>query len=220
MSTTPTDDATLPPNHHAHHPGFSGVGGAVMAIGFTIGRAAAADLAVELTGTGAGDDVVDIGCGPGVAARRAAARGAASVVGVDPAAVMLRVARAVSAVSAVRRVRRRGTGTVAYREGTAEALPVPDGSATVAWSLAAVHHWHDLDAGLAEVRRVLRPGGRFLAVERRTVPGATGVASHGWTDDQAHLFADRCRTAGFADLSVDHHQPGRQRVLTVLAHTP
>jgi ubiquinone/menaquinone biosynthesis C-methylase UbiE len=49
-----------------------------------------------------------------------------------------------------------------------------------------VHHWHDLDAGLAEVRRVLRPSGRFLAIERQVEPGATGLASHGWTAEQAH----------------------------------
>ncbi len=207
----PTDAATLPPNHHAHHPGFAGIGGLVAAIGFTIGRTADADLAVRLTGTGPGDDVVDIGCGPGVAVRRAAACGAASVVGVDPATVMLRVARAAT------RGRRGATPVIGYRVGTAEALPLPDGSATVAWSLATVHHWHDLDAGLEEARRVLRPAGRFLALERRVEPGATGLGSHGWTDEQAHLFARRCRTFGFADLSIDHHRLGRRRVVSVLA---
>jgi ubiquinone/menaquinone biosynthesis C-methylase UbiE len=213
MSATPTDDATRPPNHHAHHPGFAGIGGVLAAISFTIGRGAAAELAIELTGTGPDDDVVDIGCGPGVAVRRAAARGASSVVGVDPAAVMLRVARALTRTS------RRAAPTVRYQDGTAEALPLPDGSATVAWSLATVHHWHDLDAGLTEARRVLRPSGRFLAIERQVEPRATGLASHGWTDEQAHLFAQRCRTAGFTNISIDRHQPGRRRVLSVRAHT-
>lgn len=217
MSTTPTDgtpDTALPPNHHAHHPGFSGFGGAVAAIGFTIGRGAAADLAVELTGVGPGDDVVDIGCGPGVAVRRAAAGGASSAVGVDPAAVMLRVGRLVTRAGR-RRIRR----AVRYLDGTAESLPLPDGSASVVWSLATVHHWQDVDAGLAEVRRVLRPEGRFLAVERRTVPGATGLASHGWTDDQADAFADRCRAAGLTAPTVAHHRPARSHVLSVLAHS-
>jgi ubiquinone/menaquinone biosynthesis C-methylase UbiE len=213
MSATPTGDATLPPNHHADHPGFAGIGGAFAAICFTIGRGAAADLAIELTGTSPGDDVVDIGCGPGVAVRRAAARGASSVVGVDPAAVMLRVARALTRTS------RRAAPTVGYQDGAAETLPLPDGSASVAWSLATVHHWHDVDAGLAEVRRVLRPSGRFLAIERQVEPGATGLASHGWTDEQAHLFGQRCLTAGFSDISTDRHQPGRRRLISVLAHS-
>ncbi len=51
-----------------------------------VNRKPDADLAIELTGAGPGDDVVDVGCGPGSAARRVARRGAASVVGIDPAA--------------------------------------------------------------------------------------------------------------------------------------
>ncbi len=116
------------------------------------------------------------------------------------------------------RASRRDTPRVRYQDGTAEGLPLPDGSATVAWSLATVHHWRDLDAGLEEARRVLRPSGRFLAIERRVEPGATGHVSHGWTDEQAHLFAQRCRTAGFTNISIDRHQPGRRRLLFVLAH--
>ena len=127
--------------------------------------------------------------------------------------MVLRVARALTRAS------RRGTPTVRYQEGTAEAQPLPDGSATVAWSLATVHHWHDLDTGLNEARRVLHPSGRFLAIERQVEPGATGHASHGWTDQQAHLFVQRCRTAGFTNISIDRHQPGRRPVLSVLAHT-
>src|SRR5690606_6805868 len=207
---TPAAPAAPPPNHHADHPGFAGPAGLLAALAFTIGRGATADLAISLTRTGPGDDVVDIGCGPGVAVRRAAARGAASVTGVDPAAVMLRVARVLS------RARRR-SAPVRYLEGTAEALPLADRSASVAWSLATVHHWRDIDAGLAEARRVLRPSGRFLAVERRFEPGATGHGSHGWTEEQAGLFADRCRAAGFGAVEVGHHRPGRQLLLSVLA---
>lgn len=213
MRTTATGHATLPPNHHADYPGFAGIGGLLAALTMAVGRGANADLAIELTGTGPGADVVDIGCGPGVAVRRAA-RDATSVVGVDPAAVMLRVARALT------RAGRRDAGRARYQEGTAEALPLPDRSATVAWSLATVHHWRDLDAGLGEVRRVLRPSGRFVAIERRVAPGATGHASHGWTDAQADLFAQRCRAAGLTDVVVDRHRRGRRRVISVLAHAP
>jgi SAM-dependent methyltransferase len=213
VTSTSTPGAALPPNHHAAHPGFAGVRGLVAALIFTVGRGGDADLALELTGVGPEDHVVDIGCGPGVAMRRAATRGASSVTGVDPAAVMLRVGRILS------RENRRDDPAVRYLEGAAEALPLPDASVSVAWSLATVHHWPDLDAGLAEVRRVLRPSGRFLAIERRTMPGATGIASHGWTEEQAHLFAERCQTAGFANVEVDRHAPGRRRrVFSVLGH--
>ena len=211
MASTSRSNPTLPPNHHGSYPHFDGLRGLVAALRFTVGRGADADLAIALTGAGPGDDVVDVGCGPGVAVRRVAARGASSVTGVDPAAVMLRFGRALS---------RPGHGhaaAVRYREGTAEAVPIPDGSATVVWSLATVHHWCDLDAGLREVRRVLRPSGRFLAVERWAEPGASGHASHGWTEDQAQLFAERCRAAGFSGVEVDRHPRPRRSVLSVLA---
>lgn len=200
----------LPPNHHAHVPGFAGLGGLVAALTFSVGRNDDADLAIALTGVGPGDVVVDIGCGPGVAVRRAATQGAAPAVGVDPAAVMLRVAR----------LRRRPA--VRYLDGTAEALPLADDSATVAWSLATVHHWNDVDRSLAEVRRVLRPAGRFLAMERQVTPGASGHASHGWTPEQAELFGDLCRSAGFSGVEVERHhlRGGRRPVLSVLARVP
>src|SRR5262249_36738155 len=143
-----------------------------------------------------GDRLVDIGCGPGVAARRAARRGA-SAIGVDPAPLMLRLARLTTL----------GRG-IEWKAGSAEALPLRDAEATVAWSLATVHHWNDIDAGLSEVRRVLQPGGRFLVTERRTAPDATGHASHGWTGDQAEMFAERCGAAGLEAVDVSTHQPG------------
>jgi ubiquinone/menaquinone biosynthesis C-methylase UbiE len=207
---TPGPTDVMPPNHHADHRGFAGVTGALAALAFAVGRGADADLALGLAAVGAEDDVVDIGCGSGAAVRRAAHRGVASVVGIDPAPVMLRVARLLTPAS------RRDTSAVRYVDGAAEALPLADGSATVVWALATVHHWRDLGAALGEVRRVLRPAGRFLAVERHTEPGATGLASHGWTDGQAHDFAALCRAAGL-DAEVGHHRAGRKRVVSVLA---
>jgi ubiquinone/menaquinone biosynthesis C-methylase UbiE len=212
MTISPAQTSTGPdaPNHHADHPGFHGIGGWLAAVTFVFGRSSAARLAVRLTEVRRADRVVDIGCGPGVAARHALAAGATSVVGVDPSPEMLRVGRAVSAV------RLRRSARVDYRIGKAEELPVEDASATVVWSLATVHHWHDVDAGLAEVRRVLRPGGRFLAIERHTTPGATGHASHGWTDEQAATFADLCTASGFVSPRVDVHDVGRRRLLSTL----
>lgn len=171
----------------------------------TVGRRGDARLAAELTGAGRDDVVVDIGCGPGTAARHAARLGA-TVTGVDPASVMRRVARLLTLSSRVR-----------YVDGVAEAVPLGDASATVVWSLATVHHWPDLDAGLREVQRVLRPGGRFLAMERRTQAGARGLASHGWTGEQAEVFAAACTALGFHDVRIDHHTTDRRQLVSVVA---
>jgi SAM-dependent methyltransferase len=203
------NDELPAPNHHASHPGFSGVSGAVAALSFLFGRDRAAELAIQLAELSPGERLVDIGCGPGIAVARAKKLGA-DVVGVDPASVMLGVARA-------RWRLRRG---ISWRVGAAESLPVADGWAHVVWSLATVHHWADVDAGLTEVRRVLRPGGRLVALERRIrATDASGAASHGWTPEQAESFAEHCRRHRFTDVVVGTHS-GAPTTLSVVARAP
>jgi ubiquinone/menaquinone biosynthesis C-methylase UbiE len=133
------------------------------------------------------------------------------VTGVDPALIMLRVARPFT----------RDRATTTWAEGAAEHLPLPDGSATVVWSLATVQHWKDVGDGLAQARRVLAPGGRFLAIERQVRPGATGLTSHGWTKQQAESFAAQCRAAGLVDdVRIGKHEHGRGAVWTVSGVRP
>ena len=197
------------PNHHARYPAFSGLAGLVAALSMVTGRSSDARLAACLSDLAPGDVVVDIGCGPGAAARYATRRGAL-VTGVDPAPVMLRVARLLTPRSI----------DVRYLEGAAEALPVPEASASVAWSIATVHHWTDLDAGLREARRVLRPGSRLVAIERRTEAGARGHASHGWTDGQAEAFAECCRSHGYLNVQVALRTDRRRSTVSVVATAP
>ena len=199
-----TDSPIPAVNHHADHPGFTGVIGLVAGLGMLVMGRGYIRMAVDLASVSDADRVVDIGCGPGGAARAAAQRGA-TVVGVDPAPMMLRLANAVT----------RGQSNITWSQGTAEALPVPDGWATVAWSLRTVHHWQDVTAGLAELRRVLAPTGRFLVMERRVQPGATGLASHGWIQQQAESFQAQCRATGFDAVRIDQHPSGRGAVWVV-----
>jgi SAM-dependent methyltransferase len=206
---TVAEPGALPPNHHGDHSGFSGITGFLAGLTMVLGRGRVARLACDLAGVSADDHVVDVGCGPGAAAREAARRGA-NVTGVDPASVMLGMARRLT----------RGDLSVRWTEGAAEDLPVADETATVVWSLATVHHWPLLDEGLAEARRVLKPGGRLLAIERKTRPGAKGLASHGWIPEQAEAFAERFREAGFTDVTVDRHKPRWVPQLSVLAIRP
>jgi ubiquinone/menaquinone biosynthesis C-methylase UbiE len=198
MEHTSTPPGPVVPNHHADHRGFAGPLGLVAGLTMTFGRDAVARHAVDAVALQSGDTLVDVGCGPGTAAR-IAARGGATVIGIDPAPVMLKLARALT----------RGA-PVTWTEGAAESLPLADGTATVLWAIATVHHWPDVDAGLGEAHRVLAPRGRLLAIERRARPGAHGLASHGWTDAQAQAFADCCRAAGFADVVVEQATLGRR----------
>lgn len=199
----------LPPNHHAHYRQFRGAFGYVAALTMVAGRGADAKLVTELAQVGAADRVLDIGCGPGTAARTAARRGAA-VTGVDPSGPMLRLGRAITAL-------RRPKGSLDWVEAGAEEMPLPDDSFSVCWSLASVHHWPDLEGGLDEVDRVLEPGGLFIALERRSEPGATGNASHGWTAQQAETFASILSERGYTDAVATNHDLGKRRVVVVSA---
>lgn len=203
------DSPVRPVNHHADHPGFGGVTGLFAGLVMLIAGRGRARLTVDLASVSGTDQVVDIGCGPGSSARIAAGRGV-HVIGVDPAPMMLWLARACT----------RGDQPVRWSQGTVEELPVLDGWATVAWSVATVHHWRNVTAGLAEVRRALVSGGKFLAIERQVRADATGLASHGWTDDQVQSFAAACRSAGFDSTRIDRRSCGRHVVWVVQAVRP
>jgi len=97
-----------------------------------------------------GRDVLEIGCGTGVHARLLAEAGARlSAIDLTPTAVELT------------RQRLQLAGIAAdVREADAESLPYPDGSFDYVWSWGVVHHSESTQAVLAEIARVLRPGGR------------------------------------------------------------
>jgi ubiquinone/menaquinone biosynthesis C-methylase UbiE len=102
-----------------------------------------------------GEHVVDVGSGAGfdsfIAAGQIGPGG--QVVGVDMTPEMLAKSR--QTVEAL------GLGQVEFREGLAEALPVPDGWADVVISNGVINLCADKQAVFAEILRVLRPGGRL-----------------------------------------------------------
>lgn len=102
-----------------------------------------------------GERVVDVGCGAGIdsliAARMVGPDG--EVVGVDMTPAMLARARASAAQS--------GFGNVRFHDGLAESLPVGDGWADVVISNGVLNLFPDKLAGLQEMARVLKPGGRL-----------------------------------------------------------
>lgn len=179
------------------------------AVSMTIGRGPAARTTTELAKLTPHDHVVDIGCGPGTAVRVAAHR-CAGATGVDPTPLMLRLGRW---LTAIRRV-----PNATFVGGSAEALPLPDSTATVVWALSSLHHWTDRAAGLAEARRVLAPVGRILLVERLVEPGAHGHATHGLTSGQAGQLADDLTAAGFGDVHTQIRRT-RQQTLVIVQGT-
>lgn len=140
---------------------------------------------VELADLGHEDLVLDVGCGPGAAVELAAQR-----IGAD------RVAAADPTPSFIEGVRKRVPGIDA-RVAVAESLPFDDGVFTVIWSVAAMHHWDDRDAGLTQIAAKLAPGGRLLLMERHLKrPG------HGITDQQAADVVRVLTDAGLTSAST------------------
>lgn len=113
--------------------------------------------AVELAKVTREDRVLDLACGTGDFARAFASAGPAEVVGCDFAQQML--AQAI--------VRPGSTNSTAIRWSAADAMALPfaDDTFTVASCAFGVRNWQDLDRGLREMYRVLRPGGRAVILE-------------------------------------------------------
>ena len=106
--------------------------------------AEAVGLLVAELGLGPGATLVDLGAGTGKLTRLLVPTGA-RVLAVEPVAAMrAKLAEAVPSAEVL--------------EGTAEAVPLPDGSADAVVA-AQAFHWFDAPRALAEVARVLKPGG-------------------------------------------------------------
>ena len=60
---------------------------------------------------------------------------------------------------------RRGFGNVVTKRSAAESLPCPSGAFDVAVTRYSAHHWRDVPAGLAQMRRTLKPGGMAIVMD-------------------------------------------------------
>lgn len=107
-------------------------------------------------------DVLDVGCGTGFHLPGFAAE-AASVVGVEPHPDLVAIA--------ARRVRR--TPRVAVLQGTAQSLPLPDASVDVVHARWAYFFGPGCEPGLAELDRVVRPGGRAFVIDNDPLTPST-----------------------------------------------
>jgi ubiquinone/menaquinone biosynthesis C-methylase UbiE len=160
-----------------------------------------------------GERVLDVGCGTGVAARRAAQEVGDSghVIGVDVSPAMIAVART-STPSDL---------DIEWRQADAEAMPLPDrGFDAVLCQLSLQLMAHQLEA-LKEMRRVLAPGGRLVlnvpgdetpvfqaledALRRHIGPEAGGFVHKVFSLHDPDEIQSLMRRADFEDVSVAVH---------------
>jgi ubiquinone/menaquinone biosynthesis C-methylase UbiE len=124
------------------------------------GYGAVVDELIDALRLAPGAVAVDVGCGTGALTRRLARRVGSTgrVVGADINAYLLREA------SAIARHQELGD-VIAFEVGSAEALPFPDGRFDAALACTVLEEV-DADRGLAELARVVRPGGRVAVLVR------------------------------------------------------
>ena len=113
-----------------------------------------ADVLLDAVGVAAGLDVLDVACGPGTVSRRVAERVGPSgrVTGCDQSPAMLEVAAAKPALQ--------DAAPITYRCWPADALDVADDAFDLAFCQQGLQFFPDRLGALAELRRVLKPGGR------------------------------------------------------------
>ncbi len=125
-------------------------------------------LLVEAAGTGPGDIVLDVACGPGLVACAFAAV-ARHVTGIDLTPAMIEQATTLAAES--------GCANVRFEVGDVLPLPFPDAAFSIVVSRFAFHHFQDPAAVLAEMRRVCRMGGRVVVADLMASPDPVKAAA-------------------------------------------
>jgi ubiquinone/menaquinone biosynthesis C-methylase UbiE len=141
------------------------------------------EITLDLAGLQPGEKVLDVGCGTGSLAMAARKRVGPSgkVEGIDAAPEMIARAR--------KKAARAGTD-VRFETAVIESLRFATGEFDVVLSSLMIHHLPGRirPAAFAEVHRVLKPDGRFLAVDFEPPTGkiSRGLSAHGLSHGMAH----------------------------------
>jgi len=118
--------------------------------------------ALEVT---AGDRLLDVGCGTGAAVRLAAAT-AREVVGIDLSSEMIHIAERLA----------EALDNVEFRVADSESIPFGDGEFTAVLCSNSFHHYPAPERAVAEMARVLAPGGRLVIGDACSDTAAARVA--------------------------------------------
>ncbi len=175
---------------------------------------------VTLAGVRPGDRALDIGCGPGklVRALGAATGPTGAAVGVDP-----------SATAVADNSERDRAAHHRYVVGPAQSLPLPDAEFDVVTCTFVMHHIPESqrEAAIAEMWRVLRPGGRLLLADaspsrrmRAVLSVFLGRGGDPFADADIRHYTDRVEAVGFTGLAYtqSRDQTGILTAVKPVAH--
>jgi ubiquinone/menaquinone biosynthesis C-methylase UbiE len=154
---------------------------------------------IELAAPAPGEKVLDVGCGTGTLAIAIKPRvGAGEVHGIDASPEMIQVAKEKSA---------KDGSDIDFRGALIEAIPFPDASFDLVTSSLMLHHLPDnLKAkGFLQIRRVLKPGGRFMAVDfaahsHSPLGHLLSIFGHSRGENMVDKLTPMLKDAGFSDV--------------------
>jgi ubiquinone/menaquinone biosynthesis C-methylase UbiE len=146
--------------------------------------------------------VLDVGTGEGQLARLAVGAGATTVVGIDPTWLQVDVAT------------KKGGG-VDYARAEAALLPFADSSFDCVLACLVFEHIADVDSAIAEVARVLEPGGRFVFFLNHPLLQTPGS---GWIDDT--IIEEQYWRVGPYLIESDEIEEVEKNVFIPFVHRP
>lgn len=120
------------------------------------GHSSSLDLLTAMANPSTADQALDVACGPGLVACHFAPL-VGHITGIDITPEMVRQAEKAQAD--------RGLGNMTWKVGTASPLPFADSAFSLVITRYSFHHFQDPSAVVAELIRVLRPGGRLLIAD-------------------------------------------------------
>ena len=173
------------------------------------------DIFVRLSGLKPGARIADLGCGSGVFSNALRQRGY-ECTGVDLSPALIRIAR------------QKYPG-IEFIEGDVENLPFADASFDGVLLAGILHHFSDRSRFVAEVKRILKPGGKFVAFD----PNRMNPAMYLYRDRSSPLYspvgvtenerpviaseiADTFRAAGFS-VGTEYHSGMKYRYIAASA---
>lgn len=158
------------------------------------------------------DELLDVGCGSGMFLARHASQ-VRRVAGIDLSGMQIDLA--------YRNLGDRiAAGTADIVKGDAAELPWPDGSFSVVTSMESFEAFPEPDLVLAEVRRVLRPGGRAVLNLGERVPVGTQTQwqwgiSWVWAEDDVQRMVEQ---AGFTSVTITYAPASSNDLLSRIVH--
>lgn len=129
------------------------------------------DIFIRLSGLKPGARIADLGCGSGVFSNLLRQRGYVCT-GVDLSPALIRIAK------------KKYPG-IEFIEGDVENLPFPDASFDGVLLAGILHHFSDRSLFVAEVKRILKPGGKFVAFD----PNRMNPAMYLYRDRSSPLYS-------------------------------